>query len=144
MADSIFKGGRGQKAPYISTHVRIPDVIKPSIVKFANTYRMIIEKGDQQGAYVFSKYLETIAEGLMIINGVLRNAYRVVAYEDFKQADTKYREARAIADINYEELQALRCKVSAAKILLTDSLALKPNAGGAIKTEIKKALQSLH
>ena len=39
MTDSIFKGGRGQKAPYISTHLRVPARIKSSIQKIIDIYK---------------------------------------------------------------------------------------------------------
>ena len=39
MTDSIFKGGRGQKAPYISTHLRVPEKIKASLQKIIDVYK---------------------------------------------------------------------------------------------------------
>lgn len=39
MTDSIAKGGRGHKAPYETTHVRIAEGIKPVVERFCAVYR---------------------------------------------------------------------------------------------------------
>jgi gas vesicle protein len=40
-----LKGGRGKKAPYQSTHCRIPEPIKPTVELLALTYRDLIANG---------------------------------------------------------------------------------------------------
>lgn len=39
------KGGRGQKAPYQTTHYRIPEPIKPVVEQLATAYKRLIANG---------------------------------------------------------------------------------------------------
>jgi hypothetical protein len=41
----IQKGGRGKKAPYESTHSRVPAPLKPQITELINTYQNYVEEG---------------------------------------------------------------------------------------------------
>jgi hypothetical protein len=43
--DTIAKGGRGKRAPYISTHHRIPEPIKPVVEQLADAYRSVLDEG---------------------------------------------------------------------------------------------------
>jgi hypothetical protein len=40
---NVWKGGRGVKAPYETTHVRIPTPIKSKVEELSNTYKNGIE-----------------------------------------------------------------------------------------------------
>jgi len=37
--DARFKGGRGHKAPYQTTHVRVPEPIKPMVERIVDDYK---------------------------------------------------------------------------------------------------------
>jgi hypothetical protein len=41
----IQKGGRGKKAPYESTHSRVPAPLKGQITKLINSYQQYVEEG---------------------------------------------------------------------------------------------------
>ena len=41
---SISKGGRGKRAPYTTTHYRIPEPIKPIVEQLADAYRLLVDK----------------------------------------------------------------------------------------------------
>ncbi|BAZ19125.1 hypothetical protein NIES4071_110100 (plasmid) [Calothrix sp. NIES-4071] len=41
----IQKGGRGKKAPYESTHSRVPAPLKAQITELINTYQEFVEQG---------------------------------------------------------------------------------------------------
>ncbi len=43
------KGGRGKKAPYSTTHYRIPEPIKASVERFAVAYRILSFDNDSDG-----------------------------------------------------------------------------------------------
>lgn len=45
---SPAKGGRGKKAPYTTTHQRIPEPIKASVERFAVAYRILAFDGDTE------------------------------------------------------------------------------------------------
>lgn len=42
---TFTKGGRGKKAPYETTHIRIPRPLKPLIDKLISKYRELVEQG---------------------------------------------------------------------------------------------------
>jgi hypothetical protein len=43
---AILKGGRGKKAPYQSTHVRVPEPIKPAVEALIERFRLlVVEEG---------------------------------------------------------------------------------------------------
>ena len=48
--DTIAKGGRGHKAPYDTTHQRIPVEVKPVIDKITKAYRVAYFERSEDGA----------------------------------------------------------------------------------------------
>ena len=48
--DDIAKGGRGHKAPYKTTHQRIPVPIKPVVEKIIKAYRAAYAEGLEENA----------------------------------------------------------------------------------------------
>lgn len=44
---TISKGGRGKKAPYETTHARVPKPLKPLIDKLTGRYRELVEKAQK-------------------------------------------------------------------------------------------------
>lgn len=44
-----FVGGRGKKAPYITTHVRVPEPIKSHIESLISEYKNAVLDGTDQG-----------------------------------------------------------------------------------------------
>lgn len=48
--DDIAKGGRGHKAPYKTTHQRIPIPIKPVVEKIIKAYRAAYAEGLEENA----------------------------------------------------------------------------------------------
>lgn len=48
--DDIAKGGRGNKAPYKTTHQRIPIPIKPVVEKIIKAYRAAYAEGLEENA----------------------------------------------------------------------------------------------
>lgn len=70
------KGGRGLKAPYESTHVRIPVPLKPKIDKLVDEYRELILDGKQPEREKFncpdSMTLTTVGEAKAIAQDILK------------------------------------------------------------------------
>lgn len=70
------KGGRGLKAPYESTHVRIPVPIKPKVDKMVEEYRELILDGKQPEREKFncpdSMTLTTVGEAKAIAQDILK------------------------------------------------------------------------
>ncbi|MGB6299730.1 MAG: hypothetical protein WBF90_26635 [Rivularia sp. (in: cyanobacteria)] len=48
--DTIARGGRGHKAPYDTTHQRIPVKVKPVVDKIAKAYRVAYFERSEDGA----------------------------------------------------------------------------------------------
>lgn len=41
---TFLKGGRGKQAPYVSTHVRTPEPIKPTLEPIIERFRTMVDK----------------------------------------------------------------------------------------------------
>lgn len=70
------KGGRGLKAPYETTHARIPVPLKPKIDKLVDEYRELILDGKQPEREKFncpdSMTLTTVGEAKAIAQDILK------------------------------------------------------------------------
>ncbi len=60
MSDLIAKGGRGHKAPYETTHARVPLQIKPLVEKLAAQWRKLFELGSDELTNGSSELLERV------------------------------------------------------------------------------------
>lgn len=59
---NLVKGGRGKKAPYETTHYRIPEPIKPVVEAMADRYRLLVITEDvSSGKQMLERVQETIA-----------------------------------------------------------------------------------
>jgi hypothetical protein len=118
--------GRGQKAPYGTTHYRIPKPIKPMVERIAEEYKDCVFSGGDEEEYL--KKLSQSLEGKEPAQDV----------EELKREIAQLKQTlKAVREHSDEiELEGLR-----AATILKEALKLKPQAGGAIKQEIRKALQ---
>lgn len=70
------KGGRGVKAPYESTHIRVPVPIKPKVNKMVEEYRELILNGKEPERERFgclnSVTLTTVGEAKAIAQEILK------------------------------------------------------------------------
>jgi hypothetical protein len=59
----ISKGGRGKRAPYTTTHYRIPEPIKPTVEQLADAYRLLVDEAsfDRDGSQLLSNVQTAIA-----------------------------------------------------------------------------------
>jgi len=53
-------GGRGHKAPYLTTHVRVPEPVKPEVERLISDY-----KAGNLGVYVSRHDLTSICKDIM-------------------------------------------------------------------------------
>lgn len=143
MASNPFPGGRHKTAPYKSTHLRVPEPIKAQLQKVVDIYKILTARRSEIGLGNFDLQLNKFIEG--------HNPLYGVTSDDFKLVDTRqFDELRSLYDALVKKNERLReqtdseaLKQKTAIATLTKALELKPNAGGAIKKEIKKAIQEL-
>ncbi len=113
-------GGRGKRAPYETVHYRIPKPVKPVVERLSQAYRQLvvgeIHSGDQQ---LLRRVEDAINSGCP--GGLLE-------------------ELRGQVLLLHTELDKVKASRQQALQILNMALKLKPNAGGAIKREIEKAL----
>jgi hypothetical protein len=143
MPHMFFKGGRSQKAPYKSTHVRVPDDIKTTLQGFADIYRVICALNDQDGLNQFKTDLKKFLDCFLVMEAKLYVSAKLVDQETELWLQKEFRRVQEHCNAweNLHKKQLANQKL--AKDLLIAALTLKPNAGGAIKKEIRKAIQAL-
>jgi hypothetical protein len=126
VTNKALKLGRGQKAPYETTHYRIPKPIKPLVERIAEEYKQcLFAGGDEQE---FLKKMSQSLEEEKPAQDVKELKKEIVQLSRFLSGE-RQRADEAVAE-------GLR-----AATILKEALKLKPQAGGAIKQEIRKALQ---
>jgi hypothetical protein len=54
-------GGRGQKAPYTTTHVRVPEPVKADVERLINDYKL-----GEPGRYLSKAELAEICESILL------------------------------------------------------------------------------
>lgn len=89
-------GGRGHKAPYETTHLRIPVPLKPDIEKLIENYRLLVVDGIE---------IETEKDSLLPLEDAIEMCRRMVKARKSKLDDfSKLLTAIYKAEINKEDL----------------------------------------
>lgn len=66
MNNSPFKGGKGQLAPYITTHCRVPEPIKPLIDSIINDWKHRVHSGSEtEGRIMVERLQEALLPDLL-------------------------------------------------------------------------------
>lgn len=139
MTDTL-KGGKGNKAPYEITHVRVPLPLKEVIKKAIAVYTKAIIVKDAIGAREFIYDLEKFLNGFITRYGNTYSQNSLIKTDDvIELRESAIKNTETIAALE-QERDILRENSRSAIALLQDSLKLKPNNGSAIKQEIRKAL----
>ncbi len=66
MSDLIAKGGRGNKAPYETTLVRVPLPIKPMVEKITAQWRKFFEQGSDEATNGAGEMLERVEAAIAV------------------------------------------------------------------------------
>lgn len=143
MTDSIFKGGRGQKAPYISTHLRVPEKIKTSLQKIIDVYKRAYQLNADDLILRLEASLVEYANNFSPQYNSLVDSKSFVPFEKYRMV--LYALDKATQDLKCMEAcnKQAESDIAIAVSLLEDACTLKSNAGGAIKKEIRKAIEAL-
>ena len=139
-------GGRGKRAPYQTTMYRIPAPLKPTVENLAASYRDIVgDFENPEDPELVAAAISVIAPGInsvemeaelsLVKQQKLEISKKLVALTE------KYNELRE--QLETDGIEHTQVGNEQATNILQQALILKPNAGGAIKEEIRKALKLL-
>lgn len=120
------KGGRSKRAPYETTHYRIPLPIKPVVESLATAYRMVVES-------------DTDPDGKKLLNKVQSS---IVSATDLND-ESELERLRLKLQQAQEKVEQLERERKTALNILVIALKEKANAGGKIKAAIKQAFPEL-
>lgn len=136
----VFPGGTNNFAPYETTLIRIPKPIKAQLERISTIYKFACKWQDQKVEDDFIASLKRFVNRYHTFNEQPLPEADLVSQEQHQYAlDEIERLGRQIAHLeNVCDIQADNQR--AATLMLESALKLKANSGGAIKTEIKKAL----
>lgn len=143
MKDTPFKGGRSKKAPYLTTHLRVPTEFSSPLNKLIDIYKRSLQIKDPDGSLKFVRELYEFIRGYMIINEKLINTNIVISVDELAQLKRDIQEANSELYHQISLNSELMSNSDRAKTILNGCHKLKSNAGGAIKAEIRKAIVAL-
>lgn len=70
------KGGRGHRAPYDSTHVRVPVPVKPKVDRLIEDFRRLVLDGEKPEREIYncpdSMTLTSLGEAIAIAHDILK------------------------------------------------------------------------
>jgi hypothetical protein len=143
MTSNSFPGGRAKKAPYLSTHIRVPDTIKTKLGQVVDIYKKLLAGDHQIGLANFDIALDKFVEGCNPLYGVTADDFRLVDARQYDDLNVLYNAMLSKSKALKSEIETLEFRKKEAARILRSSLKLRANSGGAIKREVEKALGEL-
>lgn len=141
-------GGRGKRAPYRTTHYRMPTALKPVVEEMTAKYRELVDEFEVDDPALIKAVVSAIAtsdfkntEELSKVSEQIKSLEIKLKLSNKENKELTEKLA-LIEKSNYtllEQLKKLKCPPQAI-LVLENALLLKANAGGAIKEKIKEAL----
>lgn len=126
------KGGRGKSAPYLTTHYRIPEPIKPVVERLAGAYRILAGSKNWSSC---NSLLERVDAAIADTNQDDRHQFNIYeAIIEKQQTD--------LTTIQ-KQLDELKSEKERVVNILVPSLELKPQQGRKIQDAIKLAFPEL-
>lgn len=143
MPSTPFKGGRNHRAPYKSTHIRVPEDIKPTLQGFTDIYKFLCALNHDESLQSFKRDLKKFLDCFLVIEGKLYCNSKLVDEKTELWIQKEFRrfqeQAYGWENLRNEEVEKQKKAID----LLNAALSLKANSGGAIKAEIRKAIATL-
>lgn len=143
MVDSPYKGGRSNKAPYKTTHVRTPVPVQIVLQRIVELYKIAVASGD---AFLPDELINNLLkslDGYHTWAGTLINSNKTVSLDEYHLMK------KEIESLTYE-VNDLKMQIyfhkkarQDIKAHLDEACKLKPNAGGAIKKKIREVIEIL-
>lgn len=144
MQETPYKGGRNHKAPYSSTHVRVPLELKDPIESIIGLYKRSYKLDADRVRINLVASLKQFSSSFLNSLGVLVDSTNYVAIEQHIKVLKELEEANRKLTLLTPLEGISRDTCNQARDILIASLALKSNAGGAIKKEVRKAIDTLN
>lgn len=140
MYSKPYTGGKNQKAPYETTHLRVPLPIKDQLETLSTVYKFAIKMGGLACAGDFVSQLNKFVKKYEVFNEAPLPIVEAISQAEYENVLEELRRAKEIINQleNKADLSTYNC-ADAVKIL-QPALKLRANAGGAIKVAIRKAL----
>ena len=141
-------GGRGKRAPYKTTHYRMPYALKPIVEKMVAKYRELVCEYEADSPALVKDVISAIAlddyknrEELSLISEQIK--LLEIELKFVQQENKELTEELASKErYNYtlqSQLEKFK-RVPQVVLLLENALQMRANAGGAIKEKIKESL----
>jgi hypothetical protein len=140
MNDELYKGGRNHKAPYSTTHLRVPLELTNSLQGIIDLYKRAYKLDAENLRANLVLSLKQFANTFLQSHGVLVDSTNHVTLEKhtdvLKELEEANRELAFLTALTDE----LKQSNDEAQAILEKACELKSNAGGAIKKEIRRAI----
>lgn len=143
MVDSPFKGGRANKAPYATSHIRTPIALKFVLQKAVDLYKVAIASGDIFSPSQFIEDMVFVLKGYHSWAGSLVNENKVIPASKYHNLLNDLALLSDEVSCLHKVIDELTMNSNAARLILKEACLLKPNAGGAIKKKIKEVIEIL-
>lgn len=143
MIDSPFKGGRSNKAPYETTHLRVPVPLRFVLQKAIDLYKTAVASGDIFAPTQFIEEQVNNLKGYHSWAGSLVNENKIISASKYHDMVNDLSLLSDEINCLHNVIDELTINSNAARLILEEACLLKPNAGGAIKKQVKKAIEIL-
>ena len=143
MVDNPFKGGRTNKAPYKTSHVRTPVPVQPLIQKVVDLYKIACASGDVFAPNEFINDLAYTLSGYRSWAGSLVRDNKTISLDEHYATKKEIEKLTEEVDRLKMQIHFHKAARQDIKAYLDEACKLKPNAGGAIKKKIREVIEIL-
>lgn len=143
MVDSPYKGGRSNKAPYKTTHVRTPVPVQIVLQRIAELYKIAVASGDSFLPDELINDLLKSLDGYHSWAGTLTNSNKTVSLDEYYFMKKEIKDLTDRNDCLKMQIHFHEVARQDIKAHLDKACKLKPNAGGAIKKKIREVIEIL-
>jgi hypothetical protein len=128
MSDDFLKGGRGKRAPYTTTHYRVPVACKESVETVCKVWKEIYvsDEGEEKSQKFLQKIIDT--------------ASGVYQAEFFGESESN---EKVVTNYEHEEIPGNNFDLETVKNKLHNALSIKGNKSSAIKAIIEEVLEMI-
>jgi len=143
MNDDLYKGGRNHKAPYSTSHVRMPLELLAPVQAIIDVYKRCHKLGADSCRNQLIAALKEFPDNFLDVTGSIDSFGKPVAGRAYQDLSEQLAEAKAEIQRLQTTLHLHEQSRKEIKGVLEGACKLRANAGGAIKKEIKAIVSIL-